>query len=184
MRVTLKLKIQLTDTEYYDEDKNEFVEPESVEIELEHSLASLSKWEARTEKPFLGASEKTYEESLAYIKDMTVTPNVPPEVYLRLSQENMKSITDYINAKMTATWFKAEASKRQREIITAEVIYYWMISLNVPLECQHWHLNRLLTLIQVINEKNSPPKKRSAREIAAERQALNAERQAQLKAKN
>lgn len=183
MRITLKLKIQLSDTELFDEDKNEFVEPESVEIELEHSLASLSKWEARTEKPFLGSTEKTFEESLAYIKDMTVTPNVPPEVYQRLSKENMEAITEYLNAKMTATWFKAEASKRQTKIITTEIIYYWMVSLNIPFECQYWHLNRLLTFIQVINQEHAPPKKRSAREIADERQALNAKRQAEVKAR-
>jgi hypothetical protein len=182
----LQLTIQLS-PEGWDESKEEFVEARTQVLQLEHSLVSLSKWESEYCKPFLSTTEKTDEEILDYIQYMTLTQDVDPDVYAHLSQENFKQIDAYINAPMTATTFSdsknTKGSKRGREIITAELIYYWMIALNINWECQYWHLNRLLTLVRVCNIKNAPPQKRSKRDIASSYAALNAARRKQFNSK-
>lgn len=168
----------------WDERIEEFVSfPEQV-LELEHSLVSLSKWESKWCKPFLSKDEKTFDETIDYIRCMTLTENVDPDVYLRLTQENIIQINSYIEAPMTATTFRKDSNgKNSREQTTAELIYYWMIALNIPFECQYWHLNKLLTLIRVCNAKNSPPKKMSRSEIMNQNRALNEARRAKLNSK-
>ena len=169
----LQLTIPLTH-EGWDEVKEEFVEAKVQVLRLEHSLVSLSKWEEKWCKPFLSNTEKTSEETLDYIKCMTVTNNVPEEVYEHLTESNVNEILEYINAPMTATTFAKEDDKNtiNGEKITAEIVYYWMISLNIPFECRKWHLNKLITIVRVCSKKNEPPKKMTA----AQRNALNASR--------
>ena len=148
----------------WDESKQEFVNLKEQTLQLEHSLVSLSKWEQKWHKPFLFTKEKTSEETLDYIRCMTLTQNVKPETYLFLTEENITQIKDYIDNPMTATTFSDKDKKNNKEIITSELIYYWMIALNIPPEYQKWHLNRLLALIRVCNIKNTPPTKMSKKE--------------------
>jgi hypothetical protein len=175
------LTIVVPGIEMFDDDSQEFVSVGDVTLELEHSLVSLSKWESKYEKPFLGKGEKTTEEVLGYIRAMVLTPNVPEEVFTKLSEENINAVNEYIEAKMTATWFSdAPGAPSTRDIITAELIYYWMVTFNIPFECERWHLNRLFTLIRVCNLKQAKPKKMSRSELAARNRELNAQRRAQL----
>jgi len=178
------LRITIPAVEQWDEAKQEFIYTKEQTLSLEHSLVSISKWESKWCKPFLTKQEKTFEETLDYIKCMTLTQNVDPEVYNYLTNGNIKEINEYIEAPMTATYFSDEkTSKTSREQVTAELIYYWMIAFNIPFECQKWHLNRLLTLIKVCNIKNQPPKKRSKKDIMSRNAALNAARRKQLNTK-
>lgn len=175
------ISITIPGTEMFDNEKQEFVEVNPIEIELEHSLASLSKWESIFEKPFLGKDSKTPEETFGYIEAMLRTPNISSDILQRLSKKNLEDINKYIDAKMTATWFREEPNRSpSREIVTAELIYYWMVALNIPLECEHWHLTKLMTFIKVCNEKNQPDKKKmSRRDLAARNRELNRQRQQQ-----
>ena len=170
--------------EGWDEKKREFVEPRTQILTLEHSLISLSKWESKWCKAFFSKKEKTNEETMDYIKCMTLTQNVDPDVYNYLTMDNYQQVLKYIEAPMTATVLSKNSSgKINRDTVTAELIYYWMISLNIPFECQKWHINRLLTLIEVCNVKNSPPKKQSSRSIIQDYAALNEARRKQFNTK-
>lgn len=176
------LTIVVPGIELYDESTETFVTAEEFTLELEHSLVSLSKWESRFEKPFLIKDEKTSEEVFAYIEAMILTKNPPGDVLKRLSKENIDDINKYIDAKMTATWFNEppNRSARSRETITAELIYYWMIAFNIPIQFENWHLNRLFTLIRICSIKQDKPKKMSRSEILARNRALNDQRRAAL----
>lgn len=178
------LQITVPVIELWDESKGEFIKIEETTLQMEHSLVSLSKWESNWCKPFLSKEEKTREETIDYIRCMTITPNVDPDIYNYLSDKNIEQINQYIAAPMTATYIsEAKNGRPSREQTTSELIYYWMITLNIPFECQHWHINRLLTLIRVCNIKNQPPKKMSRNEIATRNAALNAERRKKLNTK-
>lgn len=179
------LRIIIPEQELWDEKNQQFLKTKAQTLKIEHSLVSLSKWESKWCKAFLGKEEKNKEEIIDYIKCMTLTQNVNPNVYNLLTDKNIEDINAYIEAPMTAyKWYSDESGgKINKEQITAELIYYWMITLNIPFECQKWHLNRLLTLIRVINLKNSPPKKLSRSEIIARNQRLNKQRRAKLNSK-
>lgn len=175
------LELTVVQAENFDEENNMFVPAKSFVLQLEHSLFSLAKWESREEKPFLGNEKKSTDEVLRYIRDMLVTPGITDQELSLLSSDNLKSINDYINAKMTATTFselQQRMSPLRKEIVTAEIMYHWMVALSIPFETQHWHLNRLITLVKVCNEKNKPAgkKRKMTRNMAAERAALNQQR--------
>ena len=177
------LRITIPAFEGWDESKQEFVQMNKEQtLQLEHSLVSLSKWESKWCKIFLSKKSKTREETIDYIKCMTLTQNVNPDVYNYLTAENFKQIEEYIQAPMTATYFAKDlpGGNKSSEQVSSELIYYWMIALNIPFECQKWHLNRLLTLIRVCNVKNSPPKKMSKRDIMSRNRALNEARKQQM----
>ena len=178
------LYITIPATEMFDESTQEFLKFKEQTLQLEHSLVSISKWESKWCKPFLSKSPKTDEETLDYIRCMTISQNVSQETFNRLTSENISQIYNYINNPMTATTFyEDKKNKTNNETVTSELIYYWMIALNIPLECQKWHINRLLTLIRVCNIKNQPPKKMSRREILDRNRALNEARKKQLNTK-
>ena len=175
------LQITVPGGEFFDEETNEFVVVKEQTLQMEHSLVSLSKWEAKWNKAFLGKSEKSTEEMIDYFRCMTITKNVNPLVYLCLSQENIDLISQYISAPMTATTIREiQHGSSSREIFTSELIYYWMIALNIPFECQKWHLNRLITLIRVCQIKTQPPKKMSRGEVMRQNASLNAARRRKL----
>lgn len=175
------LKIVVLGDEFYDSEKQEFFTVGDFELELEHSLISLSKWESKYKRPFLGPGEKTIEETLGYIDAMILTENPPEDYITRLSQDNIKEINEYIESNQTGTTFneltKQSASK---EIISAELIYYWMVAYRIPFEVQHWHLSRLFALIRICGIKQEKPKKLNRREMQAQRAALNQQRKAAL----
>lgn len=178
------LSIVIPGDELFNEETSEFTYLKDTKLQLEHSLVSLSKWESKWKKPFLTKEPKTSEEILDYIKDMTITQNVDPEVYKHIPEDVFAQIDNYIHAELTATWFSDNKNTpRSREVITAELIYYWMIAQNIPFECQKWHLSRLLTLIKVCNIKNQPPKKMGRKESLHSRAALNAARRQAMNTK-
>lgn len=178
------LRITIPAIELWDENKEEFINTKEQTLQLEHSLVSLSKWESKWNKPFLSKDTKTEEEELDYIKCMTITQNVDPNVYKFIPLNVREEIKEYINAPMTATWFSEDKNtKSSSEQITSELIYYWMIAQNIPFECEKWHLNRLITLIKICNIKSQPPKKMGKKAIMSRNAALNAARRKQLNTK-
>nr|DAM76697.1 MAG TPA: hypothetical protein [Caudoviricetes sp.] len=159
----------------WDERNQQFLSIKETTIQLEHSLLSISKWESKWNKSFINTKDKTEEELIDYIKCMTITKNVDQNIYVCLTAENIQEIVNYINAPMTATTIR-DTGKSNHEIVTSELIYYWMISLNIPVKFEKWHLNRLITLIRVCSIKNQPAKKMSQGEIMQRNAALNAAR--------
>lgn len=177
------LDITVPAAEWWDERTESFLSVPETALQLEHSLVSISKWEAKWNKAFLGKKEKTSEELLDYVRCMTLTQGVDPQVYLMLTDANIQAINRYIEAPMTATRFPQDSKKTShRETATSELIYYWMVSFRIPFECQYWHLNRLLALINVCSLKNQPPKKVGKNDLRR-RGSLNAERRKRLNTK-
>lgn len=168
------LQIVVPGLELWDEKKEIFLSTKQTTLQLEHSLVSISKWEAKWGKAFLGSQPKSKEEDLDYVRCMTITQNVDPVVYYSLSNENLEQIRDYIQAPMTATHIPDFGNTSgYHETVTSELIYYWMIVCGIPMECQKWHLNRLLCLIRVCNFKNAPKKKMSRSELLRRNAAIN-----------
>lgn len=172
------LTINIPGREIYIEKNHEFVNIKPQKIVLEHSLVSISKWESKYKKSFLSNKNKSVEEIVDYVRFMTITQNVDPMAYYALTDSQIKQITDYIEDPYSATTFHNQQKSGKKEIVTSELIYYWMISLGIPFECKTWHLNRLLTLINICSIKNSPSKKMPMKDNIAQRNQLNAMRRA------
>lgn len=174
------LEIIIPEASLFDNSTSEFINIKEQRLQLEHSLISISKWESKWKKPYLETKEQTIEEFQDYVRCMTITQNVDPNVYRCITAENYKSITSYMTDSMTATWFpNRDKGKKhgKKEVLTAEVIYYLMSSYGIPYDpCQKWHFNRLMTLIRVCEAKEAPPVKMGRREALAQQHALNAMR--------
>ena len=178
------LRIPCPELVQYNEETEEFIISKAQVLQLEHSLVSLSKWESKWCKPFLTKKEKTVEESIDYVRCMTLTQNVDPEVYTRITPDIVDQVAKYIEAPMTATTFSSKSNQpTSHEVVTAELIYYWMVAYNIPFECQKWHLNKLMTLINVCSIKNEPPKKMGKKALMNRNTALNAARRQSLNTK-
>lgn len=176
------LEIIIDPIKGWDEEKEEFINIPETRFQIEHSLVSIKKWESKWHKAFLGNKEKTTEEIYDYIRCMTLTPGVDPSIYIYLPKSVFDSIISYINDPMTASWITEHeqgAKKGQPgKVVTNEVIYYWMITLGIPMECERWHLQQLIMLIRVVNAENEPKRKMSQREAFAQQRALNQARRA------
>lgn len=178
------LHITIPAIEQWDEINERFIIMKEQNLTLEHSLVSLSKWESRWCKPFFSKQEKTLDEMIDYVRCMTITQNVNPDIYKYLTRETIKQINEYIDAPMTATRISEDVNKSgKNKQITGEIIYYWMVAFKIPFECQKWHLNKLMTLIRICDIKSRPPKKMSRREIMSRNAALNAARRKRLNSK-
>lgn len=177
------LTIKVEPGELFNSETNEFIEIKGQTLQLEHSLVSISKWESKWKKPYLTKGDKTIEETIDYIRCMTITQNVNPNVYSNLSEQNLKDILAYIEDPMSATTFSDYRKGGPKEIITSEVIYYAMFANNVPLECQKWHLNRLLNLLRIFSIRNQPEKKMTKAQIMERNRAINEMRKAKLNTK-
>ena len=178
------LQIKLPASEYFDDNKQEFIQIREQTLNLEHSLVSISKWESKWKKPFFEAVQKTPEEMLDYFRCMTINKDVDPNAYYTLTGPQVEKILKYIEEPQTATTISNRNNvKKSKEIVTSELIYYWMVALQIPFEAQKWPLSRLLTLIEVCNIKNAPPKKMSRREIYERNKALNTARRSRMHSK-
>jgi hypothetical protein len=174
------LKLNIQPVEFFDETSGEFKTHPGLKLTIEHSLYTISKWESRWMKPYLSNKEMSDEELLDYILCMDNTNTLTMDILQTMQQTDLNRIIAYINSNMTATTFNNNGDNgKSREIITSELIYYWMIALQIPLECEHWHLNRLMTLIRICNIKNSPPKKQNRQTMLANQRELNKQRKMQ-----
>lgn len=172
------LQITVPGYEYYDEESGKIITVKGHDLQLEHSLVSVSKWESKWKKPFLASEKKTRAETIDYIRCMTLTQNIDPRLYQGITYDNVNKVNAYIEDPMTATTFKKKNERGGGTIVTSEIIYYWMISLEIPMECQKWHLNRLLTLIRVCNEKSQPGRRMSKKDVMNQYRSVNAMRKA------
>lgn len=181
----MPLKIRIGTTESYDEGAQRYVETGGTVVELEHSLVSLSKWESKWEIPFLGDSDKTVEQTLDYIKCMYTGDEFPPELFSQIRDKDVTAVTAYIDSKQTATTIREApgtgSQGGRKQIITSELVYSWMVQYRIPVEFQHWHFNRLIMLVRVLNEQNKSQegKKMTKAQIAQRNRELNAKRRAE-----
>lgn len=179
------LQLVIPESELFDSDKNEFIKVKETTLSLEHSLVSLSKWESIWHKPFISTEKKSADELVSYIQCMCLTKNVDPRIFVLLNEEQVKMVREYIEDPMTATTFREEPNRPQgrNQVVTAEILYYQMITYNIPMECQKWHLNKLMTLIRVCAIKSGPQKKMSPSDVMKQYSSLNQSRRAAMHSK-
>ena len=177
------LVLDVPGSEFFDDEKEEFIETKPVSLRLEHSLVSISKWEAECKIPFLSTKALSREQTIDYIKFMTINQNVDPLVYSLLDNVHIQKVNEYISDNRTATTFTNTNTPPNRQVVTSELIYFWMAQYNIPFECQKWHLSRLMTLIRIASIKNAPEKKMSQRAIMSQNKSLNAARRKALHTK-
>jgi len=179
--MSCELVLEIPDGDLFDNDKLEFIPVKGCSLRLKHSLYAISEWESKWKVPFLEEKPpKTPEQMLDYVKMMTLNKNVDPNVYLLLTTEDWEKIRAYIEDPMTATWFNdKDKSRAKKKVVTSELIYYWMVAQNIPIDiCEKWHLNRLLTLIRVCSIESQPPKKMGKSSIMNQNRMLNEARKA------
>ena len=175
----MPITVTIPERDFYDPRVGRFRVTRKTVVTLEHSLISISKWESKWHKPYLSKEPKTEEESIDYLRCMCITQNVDPNVFYAIDAKIAKEISDYIANPMTATTIRRHEQKPSREIVTSELIYYWMTQFGIPFDpCEKWHFNRLMMLIEVAGIKNSPPKKMGKKDMLSQRSALNAQRRA------
>ena len=173
-----------SDQEFFNEETGEFINVKPQKLMLEHSLLSISKWEAKWKKPFFSEKEMSPAMFKDYIKCMTVTPNVNPLLYESLTYKNLNTIREYMQDSMTATTIRHNGGPKNSRVLTSELIYYWMFALSIPIECEKWHFNRLMTLIEVASIESNPKKKKMGRrDIYAQNAELNRQRRARYNTK-
>lgn len=179
------LQITIPETELFDEARQEFIYVNKpVTLTLEHSLVSISKWEAKWKKPYISDEEKSTEEVIDYVRCMTITQNVDPDIYYALSMDDFQKIKEYIDDPHTATTItEREKTRKNGEGVTSELIYYWMCAYQIPFEAQKWHFNRLMTLIRIAGIKNNSEQKMSKDAAYKQQRELNAMRRAKHKTK-
>ena len=175
------LTLEIPEREFFDEETETFGMVKAMTLNLEHSLISISKWEAKWHVSFF-ESEKTTEQTLDYIRCMVSNREIPEDsdVLNFLTKEDVEKINNYINDPMTATVIKDDGKRGRAQTVTSELIYCWMVQYNIPAQFEKWHINRLIMLIRVCSEENKPKKKMSRREIMAQNKARNAARKARL----
>lgn len=173
------LKITVPAQELYDPKTGMFYYTKPVMLTLEHSLLSLSKWESDWEKPFINR-DHTIREFNDYVRCMTLTQNVDPSVYDRLTDANRQAVQSYIDRKMSAAVIHDDGtSKRSTKFMTADLIYYYMVEAGIPFQpCEKWHLNRLLTLIRIIGIERRTDNKMSKADSARRHASINRARRA------
>ena len=186
----MPISIPLKGGEFYDYNNDEIVIIQPITLELEHSLISLSKWESKWKVPFMNETENqrlSREQSIDYFRFMSIKPVKDPRIFNVLTVSDEQEIFKYISDSMTATTFKdipqdgRPKRRKSKEIITSEIIYYWMVEFGIPFECEKWHLNRLLTLIRVCQDKQAMPQKMKKKDVLGMYAAQNAKARAKAK---
>lgn len=172
----------------FNEQTRKFHTVNNTTLHLKHSLLSINKWEMITHRAFFYEPEtlRNEEDLREYVSCMCLDQKVDPYVYYALTPKDFQTIETYMEAKMTASLISSDDKKQKPERITSEVIYFYMTQLNIWKDCEKWHINRLLTLIEVSNIKLGGGRKLTKEESAKKNREIwekNRAREAEMRAK-